>query len=106
MSDIVEDLKKEYEFEIVPSEQAKGVDHLVFKDGRRYRIQYPRFMEIHEACIGAKGNPQHNLFKLALENLHGDNEQSPAIDDNYLDANRGEAMGLWSPLLRELLLQG
>ena len=40
-----DELAKKYEFEIKPFKGDKEIDHIVFKDGREYKLQRPLFFD-------------------------------------------------------------
>ncbi len=106
MTEVVKSLANEYKFIIEQDPQDKSIEHIVFEDGRQYKIQHPSFMVLHEIMFDSKKSTEQIAFEYALTIIFPENEQSPKIDEKFLNdiKNFDEAMYLWSPLLRRLLL--
>jgi len=102
-TDLVQKLEKKYNFTIKRSKSDRFVDIIEFTDGRRYTLRHPPFLELHRMMVGSE-NLDHDIFLYGLENLTPDNEKSSVINEEWMESHRGEAIGLWSPLLRNVLL--
>lgn len=75
--------------------------HIDFTDGRKYQLQIPTFMELHNAIYDS-GKVDTGMFILGLKNLFPKSPNSPTIDEKFLNVNRSEGI-LWSRLIRGLL---
>ncbi len=105
MTEIVKKLAEDYGFIVVPNKDNKNIDHIIFDNGRQYKFQHPSFMEFHETIFESEKSLEQTAFLYGLSLLFSENDKSPKINETYLNANYDEALYLWSPLLRGLLLR-
>jgi hypothetical protein len=97
----LDELEKKYEFATERDSKNKDIEYIKFKDGREYKLQHPRFFELHDAILEG----ETGMLQLALKNLYPLNDKSPRINEDYLNNNKVEGINLWSRLLRGLLSQ-
>lgn len=105
MTETVKKLAENYGFIVEPDKDDKNIDHIIFDDGRQYKFQHPSFMEFHEIMFSSEKSIELAAFEYALTIIFPENNKSPKIDKKFLNANYDEALYLWSPLLRRLLLR-
>lgn len=93
-----------YDFKIESDKDPKhgNIDHIIFKDGRKYKLQHPLFMELHKIMFSSD-DIDHSLFVAGLKMLYPENDKSLVIDESYLNTHKDEGLYLWSPLIRGLL---
>ena len=101
MDDYLKNICDEFKLKLEYDKTAK-VELIIFDDGRKYKLQYPSFMELHRVIMSSN-NFDHALFEFGLENLYPENSKSPKINTDYLENTPSEALNLWSALLRRLL---
>ncbi|MCK5019047.1 MAG: hypothetical protein KAS32_18445 [Candidatus Peribacteraceae bacterium] len=94
-------LQKKHSFKIEDHPEKKKIKYLNFEDGRRYKLQLPSFMEMHE-LIHDSESPMTSLFLRGLRGLFSENEKSVKIDEDYCESNKTEGL-MWSEILRGLL---
>lgn len=99
------ELQREFDFIVEQNPEHSDILHIIFNDGRQYKLQKPGFFTIHEIMTDY-GNEQHKLFLYGIEHLYPENKETQKIDEKYLNKNQREAFALWSVLIRELLLSG
>ena len=102
---LLEKLGEANKFVIVKDDKNKDIDHIIFEDGRQYKLQHPTFMRLHEVMFSAD-NTDHVLLTFGLTVLYPENEKSPKITEEYLNLHRDDGLYLWSPLIRGLLSAG
>lgn len=95
-------LQAEWKFIIQDDPSDKAIKHFVFEDGRHYKFQMPGFFTTYTE-VWDSTSPALNLLKLGIKSTFPENEQTPKIDEKYLNEHREEAWGLWSKLFRGLL---
>ncbi len=102
MSEALTKLQADWKFIIQDDQADKRIRHFIFEDGRHYKFQTPGFFTTYTEVWDTQA-PALSLLKLGMRCTFSENENTPKLDEHYLDEHRDEAWGLWSPLFRGLL---
>lgn len=99
----IDELADLFKFKVT-TDKSLRIEFYEFEDGRKYKFQNPKFLEIHETILNAS-SPRHGALEIFLTHLYPENEKSPKIDDDYLSKNPNEGFALWSPLSWEAVFR-
>ncbi len=99
----IQSLGREHKFIVTTDTQHPDIDHIVFESGHHYKLVQPKFFTLHK-LLSDNDNSDHATLLYGLSVLHPVDE-SPAIDEDYLNKHSDLGFKLWSPLIRGLLLR-